>query len=87
MVLNKILEDGSISEAELNDFHELCCILIGNQVHRKKRKRPVEKATRATSGALSRDLDQRSKKEPLARRLLTTAGFHVVHKQSVTKSP
>ena len=81
MVLNKILEDGSISEAELNDFHELCCTLLGIK-STKKRKKPSRKQP-GQLAVLFTGFGPDSKKEPFET-AATTAGFHVV--QSKTKA-
>ncbi len=81
ILLDRILEDGAISDQELTDFQELCCILSGKQERKERRraskKRPGQRAVCFTGfGAAVRKEELEAAAE--------AAGFHVV--KSVTKT-
>ena len=81
VVLDKILEDGAVSDTELSDFHELCCILLGKQ-ERKKRKRASKKKPGQLAVCFT-GFGAEVKKEEL-QAAAEIAGFHVA--KSVTKT-
>lgn len=73
--LEKILEDGSIDDSELADFHELCCTLLGIQ-ERKKRKRSPYKSKPGQLSVCFTGFGAKVIKEEL-QDAAELAGFHV----------